>query len=108
MVVRRRGQVSRSATRAARARSRRSRSAACRPCVAPTALDVSCQTASETADVLRLGTLLSLGHLVLHLLALRKFTVAAAGDGREVDEDVCAAVVLLDEAEALVGVEPLD
>src|SRR5437764_805822 len=62
---------------------------------------------SERADVLRLRALLALGDVEFHLLVLVEATEAARRDRREVREDVGAAVVRADEAEALVGVEPL-
>src|SRR4051794_487317 len=62
---------------------------------------------SERADVLRLGALLALGDVELHLLVLVEAAEAARRDRREMGEDVGAAVVRGDEAEALVGVEPL-
>src|SRR5687767_10419534 len=62
---------------------------------------------SDAANVVSLRALLALGDVVLDLLALGELAVAAARDGRVVHEDVSAAVVLLDEAEAFFGVEPL-
>src|SRR3954468_210152 len=62
---------------------------------------------SERADVLRLRALLALGDVELHLLILVEAAEAARRDRGEVGEDVGAAVVRADEAEALVGVEPL-
>ena len=58
-------------------------------------------------DVLRLGALLALGDVEGHALALLELTEALGGDVRVVGEDVRAATVLLDEAEALFRVEPL-
>src|SRR3954464_15251725 len=63
---------------------------------------------SGDADVLGLRTLGALGDVELDLLVLVKRLVAAGLDGGEVDEHVLAAAVLCDEAETLVGVEPLD
>src|SRR3954451_23272871 len=62
---------------------------------------------SDRADVLRLRALLALRDVELDALRLVQRAVAAAGDGREVAEHVGAAAVLLDEAEALLRVEPL-
>src|SRR4051794_18185036 len=62
---------------------------------------------SDRADVLRLRTLLALGHVVLDALVLLERLVAVALDGGVVAEDVGAAVVLGDEAETLLRVEPL-
>src|SRR5918998_2910776 len=76
---------------------------------APTAAAVGapCCT-SERANVLRLRTLGALGEVELDLLVLVERLVAAGLDRGEVDEHVLAATILRDEAEALVGVEPLD
>jgi pimeloyl-ACP methyl ester carboxylesterase len=64
--------------------------------------------ASGDADVRRLRAL-GTGHdVVLDLLVLVERLVAVGLDGGEVDEHVLTAAVLSDEAEALVGVEPLD
>src|ERR1700759_2284221 len=46
-------------------------------------------------------------HLEAQLLAFAERAEARAFDGRDVDENVRAAVVGLDEAKALGGVEPL-
>src|SRR4051794_34580516 len=62
---------------------------------------------SDGLDVLRLRALGALGDLELHALVLVQRAVALALDGRVVHEDVGAAAVLSDEAEALLGVEPL-
>src|SRR4029078_2085092 len=62
---------------------------------------------SERADVLRLGTLGTLGDVELDLLVLVQGLVALGLDGRVGHEDVVAAVLLRDEAETLLGVEPL-
>src|SRR5262245_27254437 len=60
-------------------------------------------------DVLGLRALLALGDVEGDLLALAQLTVTALGaDGGVVREDVGAAAVLLDEAEALFRVEPLN
>src|SRR5699024_1681028 len=64
-------------------------------------------SASGGDDVLRLQALLALRDIEVHLLALEQFTVAGAGDVRVVGEDVCSAVLLLDEDEALFRIEPL-
>src|SRR5437899_11363492 len=63
--------------------------------------------ASDRADVLRLQALGPLDHLDLDLLAFRKRAEALGLDRCVVAEDVSAAVVLRDEAEALRIVEPL-
>src|SRR3954451_11555347 len=63
--------------------------------------------ASDRADVLRLRALLALRGVELDALRLVQRPVAAAAEGGEVAEDVGAPAVLLDEAEALLGVEPL-
>src|SRR3954447_2296926 len=63
---------------------------------------------SERANVLRLRTLRALRDVELDLLVLVQGLVALALDGRVVHEDVVAAVLLRNEAEALLGVEPLD
>src|SRR5690348_5907857 len=58
-------------------------------------------------DVLGGRTLLPLSDVERHLLAFLQLAEALGGDVRVVGEDVGAAAVLLDEAEALFGVEPL-
>src|SRR5690606_19765113 len=63
---------------------------------------------SEAADV---GSLQALGALLdveLDLLVLGQVAVAVTRDRLEVRENVFAAVVGSDEAEALVGVKPLN
>src|SRR5438045_2711955 len=60
----------------------------------------------DDLDVRRLGALLPLARLELHLHAVAQRLEALAGDLREVDEDVLAAVVGLDEAVALRGARP--
>src|SRR5262249_22321626 len=62
---------------------------------------------SDRADVLRLRALRALGDVELDLLVLVEGLVALGLDGRVVHEDVVAAVLLRDEAETLLGVEPL-
>jgi hypothetical protein len=62
---------------------------------------------SESADVLRLGALGTLGDVELDLLVLVEGLVALRLDRRVVHEDVVAAVLLRNEAETLLGVEPL-
>jgi len=62
----------------------------------------------DRADVLCLRALLTLGDVELHPLVLIEAAVAVGCDGRVVDEYVRAAAVLGDEAEALLGVEPLN
>jgi hypothetical protein len=49
----------------------------------------------------------ALRHVELDALVLVERTVAVSRDRRVVHEDVGAAAVLSDEAEALLGVEPL-
>src|SRR4051794_41325059 len=63
---------------------------------------------SDGADVLRLRALRALRDVELDLLVLVEGLVALRLDGRVVHEDVVAAVLLRNEAEALLGVEPLD
>src|SRR5215204_1280127 len=62
---------------------------------------------SERADVLRLRTLGALGDVELDLLVLVQRLVTLRLDRRVVHENVVAAVLLRDEAETLLGVEPL-
>src|ERR1044072_9714351 len=62
---------------------------------------------AEGADVLRLRALGALRDVELDLLVLVEGLVALRLDGRVVHEDVVAAVLLRNEAEALLGVEPL-
>src|SRR3954469_12934992 len=62
---------------------------------------------SDGANVLRLRALGTLRDVELDLLVLVQGLVPLALDGRVVHEDVVAAVLLCDEAEALLGVEPL-
>src|SRR5215218_8431229 len=70
--------------------------------------DQSGRELRDDADVLGLQTLGSTGSLELDLLVLLERTVAVRRDRAEVREDVGRAVIGGDEAEALVGVEPLD
>src|SRR4051812_46357671 len=63
---------------------------------------------SDGTNVLRLRTLGALRDVELDLLVLVEGLVAPRLDCRVVNEDVIAAVLLSDEAEALLGVEPLD
>src|SRR6478735_4346801 len=63
---------------------------------------------SDDLDLLGLGALRALRDVEVDLLAVLELAVAAALDGRVVNEDVSAAAVLLDEAEALFAVEPLN
>src|SRR4051794_5105015 len=62
----------------------------------------------DRADVLRLRALGALRDVERHLLVFLQRLEAAALDRREVREEVLAAVVGRDEAEALGIVEPLD
>src|SRR5665811_1270687 len=62
---------------------------------------------SDGADVLGLFTLATGRNVELDALTLFKRTVSVALDRGEVNEDVVAALTR-DEAETLVGVEPLD
>src|SRR3954454_22446060 len=64
--------------------------------------------ASGRDDVLRLRALLALRDVEADLLAFLELAVAMGGDVRVVGEHDGAAAVLLDEAEALFRVEPLD
>ena len=66
------------------------------------------QNRSDGSNVLGLGAFLAARHVELDLLAVLEFAVSASFDGGVVDEDVGTALVLLDESESLVGVEPLD
>src|SRR5690242_377895 len=59
-------------------------------------------------DVLGGRALLALRDVEVHLLAFLELTEALGGDVRVVGEDIGAAAVLLDEAESLFRVEPLD
>src|SRR3954447_16116367 len=63
---------------------------------------------SERTNVLRLRTLRALRDVELDLLVLVEGLVALRLDRGVVNEDVVAAVLLSDEAETLLGVEPLD
>jgi hypothetical protein len=63
--------------------------------------------AAERDDVLGGRALLALHHVALDALALGQRLEAAALDGRVVDEEILAAVLGRDEAEALGVVEPL-
>src|SRR5712692_4501717 len=62
---------------------------------------------SDRADVLGLRSLLPLGRVEFDLLVLIQRPVAGARDRGEVDEHVRRPVIGGDEAEALIGVEPL-
>src|SRR6478736_2332148 len=62
---------------------------------------------SESANVLRLGTLGALRDVELDLLVLVEGLVALRLNRGVVHEDVVAAVLLRNEAETLLGVEPL-
>src|SRR6266700_435759 len=67
---------------------------------------VPADASADDPDVLRLGSLLALGDVELHLLPFLKAAVAATGDRAEVHEHVRTALDR-DEAVALVAVEPL-
>src|SRR3954447_4163759 len=62
----------------------------------------------DCANVGRLGALLTLSCVELHLGALSEALEALAGDAGVVDEQVLRAVLRRDEPEALVVAEPLD
>jgi len=47
-------------------------------------------------------------HVVADLLAFDDFAHSSAFDGRDMDERVCTAIVRLNEAEALGGIEPFN
>src|SRR5262245_8278244 len=64
-------------------------------------------SAAERADVLRLRALLALGHVELDPLVVFEAAEPGRVDRRVVDEDVGTPVVWGDEAEPLLGVEPL-
>src|SRR5207342_2876531 len=64
-------------------------------------------SAAERADVLRLWALLALGHGELDPLVIFEAAEPGRADRRVVDEDVGTPVVWGDEAEPLLGVEPL-
>src|SRR4051794_35725681 len=74
----------------------------------PNGRSPSSWSTSDGANVLRLGTLGTLGDVELDLLVLVEGLVALRLDGGVVDENVVATVLLRDEAETLFGVEPLD
>src|SRR5207244_12163168 len=61
---------------------------------------------ADDLDVFRLGSFLALGDVELDLLPFLQAAVAAAGDRAEVHEHVLATLDL-DEAVALLAVEPL-
>src|SRR5215218_6378559 len=63
---------------------------------------------SDLLDVDGLGSFLPILLFVRHLRSLGQRAVAVADDAREVNEQVPAALVGRDEAEALVVREPLD
>src|SRR5215510_2462383 len=64
-------------------------------------------SAAERADVLRLRALLALGHAELDPLVVFEAAEPGRVDRRVVNEDVGTPVVWGDEAEPLLGVEPL-
>src|SRR3954453_22674400 len=68
---------------------------------------VRSRTSVERADVRRLRALRTLRDVERDLLVLAQRLVARALDRREMREHVLAAVVGLDESEALLVVEPL-
>src|SRR5215217_9220262 len=61
----------------------------------------------DGANVRGLRALLALGHVVLDLLVLLQIAETLTGDRAEMHEHVGGAVVRSDEAEALLGAEPL-
>ena len=61
----------------------------------------------ERPNSLGLGALRTLGDVELHPLVLVQAAVTAGLNRGEVNEHVRAVVVVADETEALVGVEPL-
>src|SRR5574343_1763361 len=65
-------------------------------------------TGLQRADVRRLQPLLALGDVEFNALVFLQGLEARSADFAEVGEQVIAAVVLSDEAEALAFVEPLD
>src|SRR5690349_25142628 len=69
---------------------------------------ISVRDLRDDADVLGLQALGAASGVELDLLVLVERAESARREGAEVREDVGAAVVGGDEAEALVGVEPLD
>src|SRR5690606_2179293 len=69
---------------------------------------LSARALLDDADVLRLRALGAGAGGVFHLVALVQALEARALDRAEMHEEVLAAVVRGDEAEALVTVEPLD
>src|SRR5829696_2144875 len=76
------------------------------------ALNTTCppglRPASELRDVDRLRPLVALFLVVGDLRALGERAVTVSRDAAEVDEQVAAALIGRDEAEALVVAEPLD
>src|SRR3989442_194557 len=73
---------------------------------APTRCSDAGGSSSDGANLVRLGTLRTLGNLELDPLVLLQRAVSVALDGREVDKHV-RTVVLLDETKPLLRVEPL-
>src|SRR3954470_20962223 len=64
--------------------------------------------AIRKADVVRLRSFWPLANLELDACAIRQRTKSAAADGGKVHKQVLRAVVGLDEAETLLGVEPFN
>src|SRR4029453_7168348 len=64
-------------------------------------------SAAERTNILRLRALLALGHVELDPLVVFEAAEPGRVDRRVVDEDVGTPVVWGDEAEPLLGVEPL-
>lgn len=60
------------------------------------------------SNVVGLRTLLALTHFELDYITLVQVAITLPRDGTEVDEQIGATVILLDEAKPLLPVEPLD
>src|SRR5512138_2575674 len=79
-----------------------------RPPPCPAALEERRAALSQRANILGLRPLGPLGDVELHPLVLLEGAVTRGHDRREVRKHVLAAVILGDEAESLVPVEPFD
>src|SRR5207237_1781979 len=88
-------------------RARRARKEEGRPVRRPNGPPPKRRRLGDRPDVRRLRALLALRDVELDLLVLLQVPVAGPGDRAEVHEDVRATVVLGDEAETLLGIEPL-